>query len=100
MVVGQLGWKWIERSVLQLLLLKTKGSKLLLMLMLFFSITHVVRCPWNETDVQGIMSPFQAGSHLRYSFTQLSGYKTCADAPTQLQTSLLLGQFTPSVIHF
>ena len=29
-VVGRLGWKWIERSVLQLLLLKQKEVELLL----------------------------------------------------------------------
>ena len=31
-VVGRIGWKWIERSVLQLLLLKQKEAELLLLL--------------------------------------------------------------------
>ena len=30
LIVGRLGWKWIERSVLQLLLLKQKEVELLL----------------------------------------------------------------------
>ena len=36
-VIGRLGWKWIERSVLQQLLLKQKEVELLLLLLLFCS---------------------------------------------------------------
>ena len=41
-VVGQLGWKWIEKSVLQLLLLKQKEVELLLLLIWIYIIQYLL----------------------------------------------------------
>ena len=40
-VVGRIGWKWIERSVLQLLLLKTKRSRTSIIIINVF---HIAAC--------------------------------------------------------